>query len=125
LAEVEKMIEGGFDQLPVFERKELVGAIVHQDLMQRVAGGDDYAEMANGPVRHFMRPPFPVVDESKSAGRIGKMDYDQTGICCWRSVSTSESNGRRQLFLEVVKKLGISRHGTGISCPAFSISQAP
>jgi predicted transcriptional regulator len=49
-------------------RKDLVGAIVHQDLMQRVAGGDDYAEMANRPVRHFMRPPSPVVDESESAG---------------------------------------------------------
>jgi predicted transcriptional regulator len=36
--------------------------------MQRVAGGDDYAEMANRPVRHFMRPPSPVVDESESAG---------------------------------------------------------
>ena len=31
-----------------------------------MAGGEDYAEMANEPVRHFMRPPFPVVDESES-----------------------------------------------------------
>ncbi len=36
--------------------------------MQRVAGGEDYAEMLNRPVRDFMRPPFPVVDESESAG---------------------------------------------------------
>ena len=65
---VEKMIEGGFDQLPVFERKELVGAIVHHDLMQSVAGGEDFAGMADRPVRDFMRPPFPVVDESESTG---------------------------------------------------------
>jgi predicted transcriptional regulator len=32
-----------------------------------MAGGEDYAEMANRPVKDFMRPPFPVVDESESA----------------------------------------------------------
>jgi predicted transcriptional regulator len=29
-----------------------------------VAGGNYYAETANRPARHFMRPPVPVVDES-------------------------------------------------------------
>ncbi len=33
-----------------------------------VAGGDDFAEMANRHVRDFMRPPSPVVDENESAG---------------------------------------------------------
>jgi predicted transcriptional regulator len=33
-----------------------------------MAGGEDYAEMANSPVRDLMRPPFPVVDKSESAG---------------------------------------------------------
>ena len=36
--------------------------------MQRVAGGEDYAEMLNRHVREFMRLPFPVVDQGESAG---------------------------------------------------------
>ena len=39
--------------------------------MQRVAGGEDCAEMADSRIRDFMRPPpIPIVDESDSAGLV-------------------------------------------------------
>jgi predicted transcriptional regulator len=45
-----------------------------------MAGGEDYAEMANEPVRHFMRPPFPVVDESESAGILKMPPLHRQGV---------------------------------------------
>jgi len=62
-----------------------------------MAGGDDYSEIVNRPVRHFMRPPFPVVDESESAGIlkmlllhrqavIVRIDGKVGGIVTWADV---------------------------------------
>ena len=79
-----------------------------------------------------------MTSDGEVAAELGKKDPERTQRVVIDEVvggkfrvliSKSKLHRSNQLTIrlptEVVKKLGISRHGTGISCPAFSISQAP
>jgi predicted transcriptional regulator len=45
-----------------------------------LAGGEDYAETTNRPARDSMGPPFPVVDESESAGILQMLPLHRQAV---------------------------------------------
>lgn len=63
---VDLMREKQFDQVVVFDGKEIVGSLAWPQLLKAVNAGMAVDELMRQPVRSFAQPPFPIVNGDES-----------------------------------------------------------